>query len=216
MTVSKKYNGKDSGPFTFGVSVKLPNGTVKALSDITVAKNGSTDITGIPKGSEVTVTEKTTGYNVSYKIGTGSSTNGNTATITNLTADTETFSYYIPSNYEKCTTYYYDTSCNDTGTGNFFCQVGSPEYNAYLTFMGGDEQVVKVKTDVKNGRKLMIVKDSYGNALPGYLFGSFEEIYVVDMRYFNNNLVQYIKDEGVTDLLFAGTDFRIKLVKLED
>ena len=88
VTVSKKYNGKDSGPFTFGVSVKLPNGTVKALSDITVAKNGSTDITGIPKGSEVTVTEKTTGYNVSYKIGTGSSTNGNTATITNLTADT--------------------------------------------------------------------------------------------------------------------------------
>ena len=125
----------------------------------------------------------------------------------NLTADTETFSYYIPSNYEKCTTYYYDTSCNDTGTGNFFCQVGSPEYNAYLTFMGGDEQVVKVKTDVKNGRKLMIVKDSYGNALPGYLFGSFEEIYVVDMRYFNNNLVQYIKDEGVTDLLFAMVSF---------
>ncbi len=125
----------------------------------------------------------------------------------NLTADTETFSYYIPSNYEKCTTYYYDTACVDTGTGNFFCSVGSPEYNAYLTFMGGDEQVVKVKTDVKNGRKLMIVKDSYGNALPGYLFGSFEEIYVVDMRYFDNNLVQYIKNEGVTDLLFAMVSF---------
>ena len=56
-------------------------------------------------------------------------------------------------------------------------------------------------------RKLMIVKDSYGNAIPGYLFGSFEDIYVVDMRYFDSNLVNYIKSEGVTDLLFAMVSF---------
>ncbi len=126
-----------------------------------------------------------------------------------LTADTETFSYYVPSNYDKCTTYYYTTSLEeqDPLTGNFFCGVGSPEYNAYLTFMGGDEQVVHVNTNVKNGRKLMIVKDSYGNAIPGYLFGSFEDIYVVDMRYFDSNLVNYIKSEGVTDLLFAMVSF---------
>ena len=62
---------------------------------------------------------------------------------------------------------------------------------------------VKVKTDVKNGRKLLIVKDSYGNAVPGYLFGSFEEIYVVDMRNFQCNLVDFIEDRGVTDVLFT-------------
>ena len=73
--------------------------------------------------------------------------------------------------------------------------------------MGGDEVVVKVNTDVKNGRKLLIVKDSYGNALPGYLFGSFEQICVVDMRYFQRNLVQYAKDEEITDMLFAMTTF---------
>lgn len=125
----------------------------------------------------------------------------------NLFNDSETFSYYVPSNYDKCTTYYYDTSLNDTGTGAFFNQVGNPESNAYLTFMGGDEQVVKVETNVRNGRKLMIVKDSYGNAVPGYLFGSFESIYVVDMRYFNKNLVNYIKQEGVTDLVFTMVTF---------
>ena len=69
--------------------------------------------------------------------------------------------------------------------------------------MGGDELAVKVKTDVKNGRKLLIVKDSYGNAVPGYLFGSFEEIYVVDMRNFQCNLVDFIEDRGVTDVLFT-------------
>ena len=86
---------------------------------------------------------------------------------------------------------------------DFFVGVGDPQHNAYLTFMGGDEQVVRVKTNVKNGRKLAIVKDSYGNAIPGYLFGSYEEIYVIDMRYFDLNLVNFVKEQKITDLLFT-------------
>lgn len=49
----------------------------------------------------------------------------------------------------------------------------------------------------------MIIKDSYGNALPGYLFGSFEDIYVVDFRYFTKNIVNYVNDNQITDILFA-------------
>ena len=116
--------------------------------------------------------------------------------------DPETFTYYVPDNNDKCTTYYYDTAFGYSGTGNFFNGIGDAS-NAYLTFMGGDEQIIKVKTNVQNGRKLVIVKDSYGNAIPGYLFKSFEEIYVVDMRYFDLNLVDFIEQNDVTDLLFA-------------
>ena len=121
----------------------------------------------------------------------------------NINNDPEDFTYYIPENYDKCKTDYFTTSFQPDGSGNFFCGVGDPQHNAYLTFMGGDEQIVKVTTNVKNGRKLMIVKDSYGNAVPGYLFGSFEEIYVVDMRYCDVNLVNLVKDNGVTDLAFV-------------
>lgn len=119
----------------------------------------------------------------------------------NILNDPETFTYYVPSNIDQCTTYYYDTSFNYTGTGNFFNIVDTP--NSYLVFMGGDEQVIKVKTNVKNGRKLCVVKDSYGNAEPAYYMNSFEEIYVIDMRYFDINLVDFVKEMGVTDLLFT-------------
>ncbi len=117
--------------------------------------------------------------------------------------DPEDFDYYVPENYDQVTAYYYDTSFNYDWSGNFFLGVGDPQSNAYLTFMGGDEQIVKVKTGVKNGRKLLVVKDSYGNAEIGYYFGSFEEIYVVDMRYFNLNLVDFIENKNVTDVLFT-------------
>ncbi len=120
----------------------------------------------------------------------------------NLNNDPEVFSYYTPDNIDKCMTYYYSTDFTYTGKGNFFNGVGDIR-SAYLTFMGGDEQVVKVKTNIKNGKKLLIVKDSYGNAIPGYLFGSYEEIYVVDMRYFKLNLVDFVKQNNVTDMLFA-------------
>lgn len=117
----------------------------------------------------------------------------------NLLNDPETFTYYKPSNSYQ--TYYYDTAFNYEGTGNLLWKTDVA--NSYLAFMGGDEKVVKIKTDVKNGRKLCIVKDSYGNAEVPFYTGSFEEIYVIDMRYFDRNLVDFIQQRGVTDLLFT-------------
>lgn len=121
--------------------------------------------------------------------------------------DPEDFTYYIPDNYEKCKTDFYNTSFEFQYTGAYFQKVGNPQSNAYMTFFGGDEQIVKVRTNVKNGRKLIVVKDSYGNAEPGYYMNSFEEIYIVDMRYFNLNLVDFINQMKITDVLFTMVTF---------
>lgn len=125
----------------------------------------------------------------------------------NIKNDSEDFTYYVPDNNDKCTTYYYDTSFNYNSSGNFFNEVGDPQSNAYMTFMGGDEQIVKIKTNVKNNRKLLIIKDSYGNAEPAYYTNSFEEIYVVDMRYFDLNLVDFTEQMNITDVLFTMVTF---------
>ena len=50
-------------------------------------------------------------------------------------------------------------------------------------------------------------RESYGNALAPWLTSSFEEIYIMDMRYFHVNAVQAMKDWGITDLLFAMNTF---------
>ena len=121
----------------------------------------------------------------------------------NIKNDPEDFIYYVPDNYDQVKTDFYDTSFNFDYTGSYFKEVGDPQSNAYLTFFGGDEQIVKVRTNVKNGRKLIVIKDSYGNAEPGFLMNSFEEIYIVDMRYFNLNLVDFINKMGITDVLFT-------------
>jgi hypothetical protein len=69
--------------------------------------------------------------------------------------------------------------------------------------MGSDGRITKVTTSVNNGRRLLILKDSFGNPIPSYLFSSFEQIFVVDFRYFNRSIKKMVRDNKVTDILFA-------------
>ena len=82
----------------------------------------------------------------------------------------------------------------------FFKKFKDGSGNAYLTFIGTDQAYVKVKTSTPGNRKLLIIKDSYGNAVPGNLFYSFNEVHVVDFRYFTHNLKDYVTRNGITDI----------------
>lgn len=123
----------------------------------------------------------------------------------------ENFIYHKPLHVKYTTTftnYRVDKSYHVTGVqkpyqGEYFAKFKDGSSSAYLTFMGGDMKITHVKTDTKNGRKLMIIKDSFGNAIPGYLFYSFEELFVVDVRYFTKNMRSFVVDNGITDILFA-------------
>lgn len=121
----------------------------------------------------------------------------------------ETFVYYIPPN--DFSTYYMNPEDTDFASAPMFLKMDVGY--SYGTFMGGDIKVVHVTTDVDNGRKLLIIKDSYPNALVPCLTGSFEEIWTADMRYledmqhFPNSISQVVKDYGITDVLFCMDTF---------
>ncbi len=91
--------------------------------------------------------------------------------------------------------------------GRFFYRYGDGSPSAYLTFMGGDYNQTVVKTPVKNGRRLVVIKDSYGNAVPGYLFYSFEEIHVLDHRYFRHDVKSYVAENKITDVCMINNIF---------
>jgi len=119
----------------------------------------------------------------------------------------DVFTYYKPKN-DYTVTYYTQSLTNPYEGGLFLKSLETvPVVSWYLVFMGGDSEVAHVHTDVTNGRKLVIVKDSYGNALVPCLTNSFEDIWVVDMRYFEGSISQLVKDEGLTDVLFCMNSF---------
>lgn len=128
----------------------------------------------------------------------------------------EDFVYYVPrtSYSTNYVVFSLDKDFRMTGSrawnnAPFFFKYNDGSGGAYSTFMGGDSKITTVRTGVSNGRRLLIIKDSYGNAVPGYLFFSFEEVHVIDFRYFNKNLKRYIRNNKVTDVAAVFNVFNV-------
>ena len=85
----------------------------------------------------------------------------------------------------------------------YFAKFKDGSSGAYCTFMGSDKQITRVATAANNGRRIIILKDSFGNTIPSCLFYAFEEVHVIDYRYFTLNMKKYVADHKITDILFA-------------
>ena len=96
---------------------------------------------------------------------------------------------------------------------------GASGPNSYSVFLQGDLPIVKMETQHKNGRKIAVVKESYGNAFAPFLINNYEKVVVVDQRYYTGDFVAMLKAEGINELLFinnifaAHTPFHIEKIK---
>ena len=73
----------------------------------------------------------------------------------------------------------------------------------YLGFIYGDNpiSIIENKT-VENGRKCIVIKESFGNAWVPFLADHFEKVIVIDYRTYKESVIDLAKEEGVTDVVF--------------
>lgn len=76
------------------------------------------------------------------------------------------------------------------------------EKDQYQVFFGGNHPVVEIHTVNDTGRNLLIFKDSYANSFVPYLVTSYDNIYMVDPRYYYDNAGLLISANKITDVLF--------------
>ncbi|MFN5317322.1 MAG: DHHW family protein [Bacteroidia bacterium] len=72
----------------------------------------------------------------------------------------------------------------------------------YVAYLGGDKPCLRFQTENKNGRKILVVKNSFGNPFSVYLVSHFEEVFVIDYRYFKGSALKLVRDFGITDIVF--------------
>ncbi len=51
-------------------------------------------------------------------------------------------------------------------------------------------------------RKILIIKDSYGNALSALLINMYDELHIIDPRYFNASVPEYLTEHSISTILF--------------
>ncbi len=114
----------------------------------------------------------------------------------------ETFVWYIPK--RTVSTAYYDDKFENSEEGSYFLDpddIDAPSH--WLDTYAEAALSVHISTGLDTGRKLMIIKDSYADMLAPSLFGSFDEVRIVDTRFCKTSAVRLAKENGITDLLFC-------------
>lgn len=93
---------------------------------------------------------------------------------------------------------YYDTK---TKTTTLFDAKKLKGRDPYEVFTGGNHTQIKIRTAVDTDKKLLVIKDSYANAMLPLLINNYAEINVVDLRYYTGKISDILNNNEITDVL---------------
>lgn len=73
----------------------------------------------------------------------------------------------------------------------------------YSTFIGGDNPYTIIKNaSVTQPKKLLVIKESFGNAFVPFVAADFSEVHVVDYRYWNGSVPSFVRQNGIDTVLY--------------
>lgn len=109
---------------------------------------------------------------------------------------------YYPLDNDKITMQYTDMSGNKH-TSNVICDASN--YSAslkYCTYIAGDNPYSHIRNrNIKDGSSCVVIKESFGNAMVPYLADHYEDIYVIDYRYWRGSICSLVKKKKIQDVL---------------
>lgn len=113
--------------------------------------------------------------------------------------------YFLPKGETKGE--FYSSAAMDDGKPLKIISTNiSDASSKYLAFIQGDKPLIKMTSDCGSGKSILMIKESYGNALAPFLLENYSTVYVLDPRQASvqsMNLPQFIKDNGIQDVLFC-------------
>ena len=120
-----------------------------------------------------------------------------------LAATPDTVIAYYPYNQGNSMIY------EDTNGNRYAWQVisdvsGIGANGKYLCYAAADQPYAEFHNEnITDGSVLIVVKESYGNVLMSYVVDHYSTVYEIDYRYWNGNLINFARQVGATDILFA-------------
>ncbi len=138
---------------------------------------------------------------------------GSFASITGLDTLKEDYvTYYTSSDNIDCTKY--DENGENPEDYMLIHSYTSGPYS-YGVFLGGDTPLLVTKNSNGNGKKIAVIKESYGNAFSPFIVYTYSETHLIDFRHVNIDLKSYLEANGIDEVLFinntmaSATDVRV-------
>lgn len=70
--------------------------------------------------------------------------------------------------------------------------------NKYSAFLGGNQPLCVIRNEhLPEGERLLLIRDSYADALAPFLAQRFSEVHLLDLRYYRTSPAQYAAENGI-------------------
>lgn len=123
----------------------------------------------------------------------------------NLVKNPDYVEYFLPK--VEASGQFFSTGAMDDGKNLKIISTNITDRSSkYLTFIQGDKPLIKMISNCGSGKKILMIKESYGNALAPFLLNNFSEVYVLDPRQASIqglNLPQFLIDNAIDNVLFC-------------
>ena len=76
----------------------------------------------------------------------------------------------------------------------------------YAVYLDGNHALTHIVNEdidegLRFGEKLLIIKDSYAHSFAPFAVNHYDETFMIDLRYFNQDLEIFMEEQGITDVL---------------
>ena len=118
------------------------------------------------------------------------------------TAQPDTITAFLPPEDAPVTvTYNEGAGTSEKVSDSMYERSHLENKDKYPVFLDGNQPVTRIDTQVQNGRKLLIIKDSYANTFAPFAANDFEQVYMLDLRHYKASVSEFVQEHGITDVL---------------
>ncbi len=77
----------------------------------------------------------------------------------------------------------------------------------YAMFLGGNQPLCVIKNDTAASKeKLLLIRDSFADSLAPFLAQDYEEVHLLDLRYYKGSVLSYIEENDIDSVLVLYSD----------
>lgn len=87
------------------------------------------------------------------------------------------------------------------------------EKDKYSYFLGQNQALLEIENkSINNDKKILIIKDSYGNSMIPFIAKEYKYVYVIDPRMYRISVSDYVKEKGISEVLLI---YNVKTIETD-
>ncbi|MCH5209769.1 MAG: DUF4358 domain-containing protein [Oscillospiraceae bacterium] len=89
----------------------------------------------------------------------------------------------------------------DKSMDNIYVMENLEKKDKYSVYLDGNHGLTVIKSNSGTGKKVAVFKDSYAHSIAPFLSDSFDEVHLIDLRYYSDDMIAYMEENKITDVL---------------